>query len=206
MARRKQSLGEQAARFSLYAPFAVIAIRVLTYGNSGEFDVLISIFVVNSLLIVTGFSLGIFALISMRWYGRKGILVRGVLGTLFNAIVIAAILAILLPVMLTARVKARVAGHWQYRSGAVGGMSRADVQFYPGGKFHISAVVSGKSVSFGGDWEFTDSREIGVTIDEVETGNPATVGQKMLLGTVEEADDHLVLKTETGSEFYDRVP
>src|SRR4051794_3611925 len=69
--RERQSFGEQAARFSLYVPPAVLVIGCITRGNADQPGVGMTIAWINLALIVAGFLLGVAALISMRIYGRQ---------------------------------------------------------------------------------------------------------------------------------------
>src|SRR5688572_19184773 len=105
MPRPKQSFGEQAARFSLYAPFAVLLIGLLTLGNRDQWGVGITIGVINILLLVAGLGLGIVALLSMRRFGRERILGRAIVGILLNGLAVGFIASALFPLLQNAGVR-----------------------------------------------------------------------------------------------------
>ena len=58
-----------------------------------------------------------------------------------------------------------------------------------------------------GHWTFTLWRILGIHLDHIVIGDPSVVGHDIALGRVESIDDqHFTLKTDQGTEKYDRVP
>lgn len=208
MQARNQTLGEQAARFSLYAPFVAFLIGAIGRGAGTEPGVGIALFSINMLLILAGFGLGIFALFSMRRYGRQYILGRAIGGLLLNGIVIVCLLAFVFPLLLAGNTKGRVVGRWQMRSVAVGPQQeQIEITLNPDGTFHFTGGGGDKAVSMDGQWVLTPKQIIGLTIERVNTGNASIIGSKIGFGTVKSVDDKkLVLGTDKGEEIYDRVP
>ncbi|HWE96457.1 MAG TPA: hypothetical protein VG269_21020 [Tepidisphaeraceae bacterium] len=206
MRTKNQTLGEQAARFSLYAPFVAFLIGAIGRGARTEPGVAIALFSINMLLILAGFALGIFALVSIRRYGSQYILGRAIGGLLLNGIVIAALILFLLPPLLAGSTKAKVPGHWHMRSVAAGPANQIDVTFNPDGTFHFVGSNGSASFFVDGRWVLTPSRVIGLTIERAD-GGAFQVGQKIGLGKVSAIDDKvLVLGTDKGDEVYDRIP
>lgn len=83
----------QAATFSLAAPFVAMAIAWFT--REGVRDKSISVMIVGSivdLLIVSGFILGIIALVRTKKCGREGIFGKAIVGVCINGLFIVGIL------------------------------------------------------------------------------------------------------------------
>jgi hypothetical protein len=206
MRAKNQTLGEQAARFSLYAPFVVFLIAAIGRG-SHEPGVAIALVSINMLLILAGFVLGIFALVSIRRYGSQYILGRAIGGLLLNGMAITVILIFVLPLLLAGNTKGKVAGHWHGRSVATGPQQKqVDVTFNPDGTFHFVGSGDSGSFSIDGRWVMDTSRVIGLIIERSDGGAPRA-GAKIRWGKVNTIDGkQLVLSTEDGEEVYDRVP
>jgi len=66
MAEEKQTFGEQAARFSLYTPFAALAIGIFLIRSSDRDRTPFLLGVLNESLLLVGLILGIVALLLMR--------------------------------------------------------------------------------------------------------------------------------------------
>ncbi len=155
MSEAKQSFGEQAARFGLYAPFVVLAIGWFTTGSDDR-SVAIAVFSINMVLILSGFALSVIALASMRRYGRRGILGRGIAGLLFNGLVLAAVATFLLPKVFAGNIKGQIVGHWRMQANPSTPGKQIDITFSPGGKFHFVMSDSGHApVMADGDWVLT---------------------------------------------------
>src|SRR3954470_15206074 len=92
----KPSFGEQAARFSLYVPLAVILVGCFSRSTT-EPGVAAALAWFNVALIVAGFLLGIVALLSIRKFGPERILRRAIFGILFNGLAIALLVSVLGP-------------------------------------------------------------------------------------------------------------
>jgi hypothetical protein len=207
MRAKDQTLGEQAARFSLYAPFVAFLIGAIGRGAHTEPGVGIALFSINMLLILAGFALGIFALVSMRRYGRQYILGRAIGGLLLNGIVIAGLLTFMLPILLAGNTKGQVVGRWQMRSVPVGSQKQIEITLNPDGTFHFTGSGGVKAVSMDGQWVLTPGQVIGLTVERVDSGNASIVGSKIGFGAVKSVDDKkLVLRTDRGEEIYDQVP
>jgi hypothetical protein len=207
MQETKQSLGEQAARFCLYAPFAVLVIGLLTLGNREQPGVNTAIFTINCLLIVAGFALGMFALLSMHRYGRQRILGRVIIGLLLNTIIIIVTLSTLFPLIRAGRMRGQVVGHWQMQSSPKGIARQFDVTFNKDGTFHFAGSGVGYEAAIDGHWVLTPSFVVGLTVENVAVGDVAAVGKKMGLGVVKAIDARqMVLRTDNGDEVYTRMP
>lgn len=203
--RPGQSFGEQAARFSLYAPFVGFLIGFLSRSSQTP-SASTAMFTINCCLIVVGLLLGIAALISMRRYGTEGILVRAIVGVFLNGMVIVALLIILLPVVQAGRMKQRLTGSWTAHPTDAPNESvvltlRAD------NSFQLERTRdSEKMVSLDGTWAFTRTHLLGVEISHVTEGEASVAGKKIGLGTVTSVDDStMVLKTDDGEERYTRT-
>jgi hypothetical protein len=80
----------QAARASIFAPVIAVLLNMLTSAQTeGPRVVRVAIGITCSLLILTGFVCAVIGLANIRKHGRKGILVRSVVGLLINGIAIA---------------------------------------------------------------------------------------------------------------------
>ncbi|HEX8524048.1 MAG TPA: hypothetical protein VF669_17475 [Tepidisphaeraceae bacterium] len=205
----KQNFGQQAARFSLYVPLAVLMIGFFSSIGRDDKDASsrVALAWLNVGLITAGFLMGIVALVSMRRFGKSGILGRAVAGLLFNGLLVALVVSFLGPVMMTARVKSKVAGHWRLESAQAQTDGQVELMLQPDGAFSLKSTNGGgTNMEMIGQWVMTQKRLIGVEIREVKNGNAALVGQKMGLGTVTQVDaDALVVQTEKGVERYQRV-
>jgi len=98
---------EQAAMFSLAAPFAGMAISVFGQGVTHGDRLAASILGCTSMfLILAGLVLGILALVKTKRYGKKGIFGRALGGTLINGGLIV-IMLLLLPGLMKAMQRAK---------------------------------------------------------------------------------------------------
>ena len=87
----KKPFAFQAAQASLLAPAIAFGIGiVVNVGLGGQSSPLVGVITgsVGILLIVSGFILGIIALVGIPRYGKKGILGRGIAGVCINGIII----------------------------------------------------------------------------------------------------------------------
>jgi hypothetical protein len=209
MARgEKQSFGEQAARFSLYAPFAVLIIGLLTAGNRNQPGVAMTMLVINIVVVFAGLGLGIAALILMSRYGRQRILGRAAVGVALNGLLVAVVVMALVPVVVTGRMKSRMAGHWSMHVTANPVASTIELVLNQDGTCHFDSVNGGKATaSLDGDWTMNRYRILGVRIQKVSYGDASAVGQSFGLGRVQLVDDQqMILQTDKGQEIYSRVP
>jgi hypothetical protein len=207
MPNQKQSIGVQAARFSLYAPFVALVLGFLTLGTRNDHIVALTIGITNCLLIGVGFIFGILALISIRKYGASGILGRAITGTVLNGIFLALILFFLVLALLVRRTNDRLVGHWKYRSGPDIAMKQGEVDFESDGTCRLSGTAAAGYVSLAGRWSLNANRLLTVVVDRVDQGDPLAVGKSVGLGTVKEIGaQHFLLATDNGDESYDRLP
>lgn len=199
---KTRSRGEQMARYSLYAPILGFVIGAVTRINqSQDRSVAIAILVINSLLVLSGFVFGIVALVSMRRFGRSGILVRSILGILFNGAVIALVAMTLIPLVSHGALRSRVVGHWQMQQGE----HAIDIQLLDDGTFRFATPSIPGSAQLVGRWVLTRDKVIGLNIDAVAGGDQSAVGKKIGLGRIETVDDRtLILQTDNGKEMYNR--
>ena len=205
----RQSFGEQAARFSLYAPLLIIVLGCLS-SRGDESGVGMAFAWINLGLMVAGFVLGLVALVSMRVYGRKGILVRAVVGVLVNGLFLASAVSILMPAMAAKRVRDQVAGRWQVESEAGKAVTTGgtDIDLSADGTFRLTRRDgAGGVASVSGNWGITRNRVLGLKVLNVEAGDPSTAGQSVALGTVKSVDrDRLVLTHNNGEDVLRRSP
>ena len=202
-----QSLGEQAARFSLYTPLVVVLVGFFAHANKDSTGVASALFVVNVLLLISGFALGITALVSMRRYGRPRILVRASIGTIANGLVIAALLSLVLPLMMAARAKTKLTGKWIAQSVPVQPGDKMTIDLAKDGGFTFDTTRDGAPyVTLNGTWEFNRARVLSIHIDHVATGSSTAVGKTLGLGTVTSVNEiEMILNTDHGPETYRRA-
>jgi hypothetical protein len=195
----KQSLGEQAARFSLYTPITVGLINCFTMGNRDQAGVATAILAINVCLILAGFGLGIYALLSMRRFGRQRILWRSIVGLTWNGLIIG-ILLTLVPLMLVGQMRNRVVGHWRLVSGPNVPAGQIEFTFGDDGTFRLERSMSDRTFPpLTGRWVINRSRVLGLVFEG--DGNPTG------FGTVKTVDDHqMILGTDKGNEVYTRLP
>ena len=106
--------------------------------NNKDVTMTIVIGVVNLILILAGFFLGIAALISIRRYGSKGILGRAIGGVCLNGLFLLAGLIALMPILERNRLAAKLPGHWRLVSStATTSVSNVDLIFNPDGTFQM---------------------------------------------------------------------
>lgn len=83
------SFPRQAAILSFAAPFFSIVLNAALHSQvSGNHLAMLALGLTSIAIIVGGFILGIVALISMRRYGREGVLGRALAGTCINGLLI----------------------------------------------------------------------------------------------------------------------
>jgi hypothetical protein len=78
----KPNLGMQAAKASWMAPVIAIGLNVLTTTMDGQSRMIIGF--ASFALYILGLCMGIAALWMMRKYGRRGILIPGIIGVVIN--------------------------------------------------------------------------------------------------------------------------
>jgi len=164
--------------------------------------------VIEAVTIVAALALGIAALVSMRKYGRRGILWRAIVGVALNGLVLAAAATLLVPMMGASRTKGQVAGRWTMQSSPHAPPGKTVVTFNADGTFAMD-VADGATpiVALSGRWTMDATRVIGITVDRVTTGNAEIAGKSMGLGRVTSVDaQRLVLKADAGDETYERTP
>ena len=87
--RPTNSFPKQAALFSLVAPFVGFGIGIFgQQAVQGNRAAAIILGCISTLLILTGFVLGIIALFGIKKYGKKGILGRAIAGVCINGVII----------------------------------------------------------------------------------------------------------------------
>jgi hypothetical protein len=206
----QQSFGEQAARFSLYAPIAAILVGCFSRSSNSERSVVLALAWFNLALIGAGFVLGIIALLSMKKFGRERILGRALFGILINGLVLGLFVSVLMPSRASAAVRQQVVGRWQLQSSSQQqASSQLEVALNADGTFKLTSRSSdGRSGSVIGTWVMTPTRTVGITVDRVEGGGDTSlVGKKIGLGQVKQVDaGRLVLTTDKGEEVYQRLP
>jgi hypothetical protein len=203
-----QSFGEQAARFSLYVPLAVIFIGCLTRGNSDQPGVAMAMFWINVLLIIGGFVLGIVALATVKRYGPERIVGRAIFGIIFNGLALAVLASVLLPMVKTGQMRSELVGHWQMTSPTNNpAVKQMSFTLNKNGTFQMNTVRADETAGvIDGKWVFTTNRIIGFEIQNVTGGDPSLTGQKIGLGKVKSLDAReLVITTDKGEERYQRV-
>src|SRR4051794_30454384 len=99
----------------MYVPLVVFLLGCLTRGNPDP-QVATALLWLNILLIVAGFGLGIFALVSIRQYGPERIVGRAIIGVVLNGAALAMLFVMVMPLMNTGNVKKQVVGHWRLTS------------------------------------------------------------------------------------------
>lgn len=209
MAGVQQSFGEQAARFSLYAPFAVMGISTLSAGARHEAGVKIALFVISTVLLIAGLGLGIVALISTRRFGTDRILTRAILGVVLNGMAIVLLAVFLLPLLATGRVKTQVVGHWHMQHSVPPPPNGPlDITLNSDGTFELDGKLpTGVPLAIKGTWTMNRSREIDVRFVSVNDKAADPASKPIGLGIVRSVSDtQLSLKTDSGQEDYDRVP
>jgi hypothetical protein len=204
-----ESFGEQAAKFSLYVPLAVLLIGCFSRSaaNSGKdaAGAPIALFWLQIVLIVAGFVLGIVALVSMKKYGTERILGRAIAGILFNGLVLGLVAVLLLPLVGLGQSKTKVVGTWR----AAGGnpeIKQMDMTFNKDGSFHFVTIARDlRTVTMDGKWGLTESKFIGLEF----TNAPAEsqlAGKKIGLGRIKTIDaQRMTVITDKGEETYQRT-
>jgi len=207
-ANERQSFGEQAARFSLYAPFAVLIIGVLTAHNRNEPGVATAMLIISIILILAGLGLGVTALILMGRYGRRRILGRAVVGVGFNGLIAVVVVMALLPLVVAGRMKSKLAGHWSTQVTVNHVANTIDLILDKDGTFHFDSASGGAATtSLSGTWMMDRAKVLGVHIEQVSHGDPSAAGQSIGLGRIQSVDDQqMILKTDKGQEVYTRIP
>jgi hypothetical protein len=205
--RPAQSFGEQAARFSLYAPLLAFFIGIIANASRDKASAAMPLLIINCLLVVAGLVLGIAALVSMRRYGRQGILGRAIAGVLLNGMIVTALAAVVLPLVLAGRVKNQLPGQWSLQAAPKQVMDSTTMTLNQDGTFILeSSRDSATIMSVSGTWVLTRTRVLGVNIERVKQGEPSAVGQRIGLGTVKSIDEkQMTLQTDNGEERYARV-
>lgn len=204
-----QSFGEQAARFSLYAPFMVIIIGVVANSSHLPSAGLV-LGGINVLLVVAGFVSGVVALVSIRRFGRRRILGRAVAGLLLLNGVLLASMVYLTPSIVRAvragHLRERMVGRWLLQSTPAPVPGSLTVTYNKDGTFTIDIVRDGATVgSLSGSWFLSDQQMLAVRIDRVTKGDASAAGRRMGMGKVLSADDRqMVLRTDKGQEVYAR--
>jgi hypothetical protein len=208
MSETRQSFGVQAARFSLFAPLAVILIGVTTRLSAAQIpSVAIAIAWINGGLIVLGFLLAIAALISMVRFGPEGILMQATIGLVLNG----ALLLVLLSVIMSARALVRnrqlLMAHWQLQSGPDKSFKSLELTLDPNNTFVIEGDKNdGTHIKTDGTWTVSGGGLIGVTVDHANGENSQLKGKHMDLGTVRTLNEQqLILGTDKGDETYRRA-
>jgi hypothetical protein len=203
-----QSLGEQAARFSMYAPIVAIILGCITRSAGNDAGVATAIFYINVLLIVAGFGLGIFALATSKKYGPERIVGRAIIGVILNGIALTMIIYVVMPVIAAAGMRDKIVGRWQLSSGGDNLTKSIDLNFGKKGAVDMTTtLVDGRSMSMNGTWIFTPTKEIGFKVQNITGGDPAMVGKTVGVGTVKIVDSQrMVLGTDKGDQIFKRVP
>ena len=190
-------MGEQAAKFSMYAPLVALAIGCLgRAGGMQDRSAAMVLATINMLLIVAGFILGIVALISVKKHSPERILGRAIIGIILNGLVLALILFAFSSMGSAGQIKKQVVGAWQYQSGPDRNLKTALITFNADDTFKMqSTFVSGGGVSMTGKWSFSPPGSDG-----------SMNGQKIALGAVKRVDlRELVLASEKGDETFKRA-
>lgn len=198
---------EQAAKFSMYAPLAAFLINCCIYSNK-ERSAVMALMWLGILLIVAGFGLGIFALISVKKYGPERILGRAIVGVILNGLALAMILYVVNFAASANAVKQQVAGTWRMTSGGDANIKQLDITFNKDGTFKMdSKRIDGLAVVVTGKWDFSPTKLITVTIQNVVGGDGSLNGKRMGLGNVKSVDSReMTLRTDKGEEKYKRLP
>lgn len=204
---QKQNLGEQAARFSLYVPVAVVMLGFcVSTMMQRERSTILAIAYFNLVLMVLGFLAGVIALVAMRKFGREGILYRAVGGVILNGLLLASVYAMLRPLLQARAMQEDLVGVWTLIRSPVETQTGSQLDLQKDGRFrfvtntHIDAppTVSGK-------WVLTTDRTLGLDVQQVENGNNEMAGQKIGLGKVRSVQKtKMVLETDKGDEIFER--
>jgi len=200
---RPQTFGEQAAKFSLYAPGMAFLLGAMTSRTEGA--VRIAIGGLNLLLLVAGLIFGIVALSLIKKYGKERILGRAIAGVVINAVLLLAVATLLLPLMTAGNVRAKVAaGTWHMKSNPDPTVTKADLTFNSDGTYVADMTQRSLDLHMTGHWTFSRLHDIGMTIENVNGITPKT-SESLVLGNVESVDDkQMTLRTDKGKEFYQR--
>ena len=92
MLPEKKSFSQQAAEFSVVAPFVVFVIGMVTKGlNSRSSAILLAS--IQGLMLIAGIALGIVALLGIKKHGKEGIIGKAISGIVLNLAVISLIVA-----------------------------------------------------------------------------------------------------------------
>jgi len=206
-AETRQSFGEQAARFSLYAPFVVLGLGICTLENQKYSGVGIVVAVTNLVLITLGFVLGVSALVSMKWFGRRRILWRAVVGVALNGVLLLAVLAAFGPWIARSRVAKQLVGHWRLVSAQGATKGQLEMTLNADQTCRVNGKAgNGGPLDVTGHWTLSVRRELGIRIEHVTVGNPGSIGKDIGLGKVRSVDDRqVVLEAGDGDEVYERV-
>jgi hypothetical protein len=215
----RESIGVQAARFALYSPVAVLMLGCFTTfaGRQSAADgavqassaaqTNVALAWLNVALIVVGFLLGLFALISMRRFGREGILWRASTGIVLNGLLLLVLMSVFSAARGMANQRAQLVGTWHLQSAPEKMAGSMALSLRADGTFDFDQTnPAGKRTRVFGEWVMLRDRKLGISIDRVENANPQMVGQKMGLGFVESVDaGQMKLRTDAGNEVYSRV-
>jgi hypothetical protein len=200
--KQSQTFGEQAARFSLYAPLMVLVIGIFRYANKSQPQILYILLGVNLFLVLAGSLLGIAALLSMRWYGRRGILVRAVVGVVINATALIGAAFVWLPVLAHHQLEQKLLGRWTTQS--TDGTPQDTITLYLSkeGRFTEERSTNHELwLRFYGSWVLTEDHELELKVDEVPPQLATMMGKQFDLGTLQSVDaNEMVFKTTRGGQ------
>ena len=206
MAEDNQTFGEQAARFSLYAPFVALGIGILLIRDSATGGLKFSLAVLNCILIGAGLVFGVVALALIRRHNRRRILGRALVGVLLNAFLAVSATTFFLTARHRVSLGDQVVGHWQTTTKTPAMIVTGDFFYKPDGTFDMKTTRSdGLTVNVHGRWGLSKSNQLVLSPTQSD-GDQAILKQQLVLGKVMQADDQqLILDTGSGQEISHRI-
>ena len=203
----KQNLGEQAARFSLYVPVAVLMLGFcISTMLQKERSTVLAIAYFNLVLMVLGFLAGVIALVAMKKYGREGILYRAVGGVILNGLLLASVATLLFPMLQRGRMRDQLVGSWTLVHSPTESQTGSQLDLQKTGRFRfVTSTTVDAPPTVSGTWILTSNRTLGLDVEQVEHGNADMAGQKIGLGKVRSVEKaRMVLETDKGDEIFER--
>ena len=199
--------GEQASKFSLYAPIVALVLGFLTINNrQGGAGVFIAW--TNVGLAVSGLCLGLFSLTKLGASNRNCILVRALIGIILNGLIVVGVVMILNMASTTLTIHDRIVGHWRVTKSVVRNTGQTSVTYRPDGTCElVQTSAEGRSGKATGNWLLEAAgHHLLITIRHGD-GDASLAGKTLNLGRVKSVDDsQMVLDTGAGDEISQRIP
>lgn len=201
----KQPFAFQAALIGIWAPIIAIILGLTTQETMREspWSALI-IGGVNSLFILTGFIMSLIALISIHKYGRKDLLVRGIVGVGLNGLFILAGISLIWYGGLSNRTADRMIGNWEYRDSSRG--TTELLELHKDKTFHLG--MTGKYVlDVSGEWKVgkqsnTENIVLVMHVSDFKDGSENITGKDLVVAVDQLNPEILQLRDENKTKIY----